>query len=329
MGTQKNVYIIAELTNEKKPTEHTLELMGVGKNLVNQTGGKLSVLLIGSGLTEAAEELSIYGADVKAVDNEELTDYNPIMYMSLVTKLLEKDSSFVVFAGHTSLGEDLLPRLAFSFEAGLVTDCIDIDINNSGETLIFKRYVYGGNALAAQKVQTNTAMASLRARVGEIPPPAEQKGEIDFPEIEIEEPSSIKVMEKKVAPKELNLEDAPVIVSGGRGMAGKEGFDKLGELASFLNGVVGATRPPVDAGWISPTRQVGITGKIVAPDIYIAVAISGSSQHLSGMGESRTIIAINKDAEAYIFNTANYGVVGKWQEVLPAFTEELKKLLGE
>ncbi len=328
MDNYRNVYVIAEVTDEKKPTEHTLELVGLGKNLAKQTGGKLFALLLGSSLREAAEEISIFGADVTVVDNEKLADYNPLIYFSVVSKFLEKDSSFVVLAGHTSLGEDLLLRLAYSFEVGLVTDCIGIDVENSAGNLVFKRYVYGGNALATQKVRTNTAMSTLRARVGDVPTAAEQKGEVNLAEIEIEEDLAIRVREKEVSLKELNLEDAPVVVSGGRGMAGEEGFAMLEDLASFLNGVVGATRPPVDAGWISPTRQVGITGKIVAPEIYIAVAISGSSQHLSGMGESGTIIAINKDADAYIFKTANYGVVGKWQEVLPAFSDEVKRLLG-
>jgi electron transfer flavoprotein alpha subunit len=139
------------------------------------------------------------------------------------------------------------------------------------------------------------------------------------------EASRITVGERVREEKQLRLEEAPVVVSGGRGIGGPEGFERLRELAEILGGVVGASRPPCDSGWVPPTDQVGITGKVVAPDLYIAVGISGTTQHLSGMSESKKIIAINKDPDAYIFKVADYGAVGDWRQVLPSFSEEIRK----
>ncbi len=325
----KRIYVIAEVTSDKKPSSLTLELIGLAESVLAERNRNLSVILLGSGIANAAEELAGYGADVIAVDHEMLRDYNPDTYLLLLVDLLKANNSAIILAGHTSMGQDLLPRLAFSLNAGLVTDCVGIEAEKDGGDLYFRRYVYGGNALATQKVTTDTAMATVRPRVGGDPSSSGKIGEITYPEVQITGDTAIKIIDKKISQRELDLEDAPVVVSGGRGMGGEKGFEKLWELASLLNGTVGASRPPVDSGWINPTRQVGITGKVVAPDIYIAVAISGSTQHLSGISETGVVIAINKDGRAYIFKTSDYGVVGDWQKVLPAFTEELKKLIKE
>ena len=310
------------------PTPLTLELLGLARKLASSLGKKVVALLLGSGIAEGAEELARSGADeVFLADDAGLAEYNPDVYLPLLAAFCERERPAVILAGHTSLGQDLLPRLAFSLGAGLVTDCVGLEIDNATGGVAFTRPVYGGNALATQKATTATAMATVRARVGEAPPP-DGAGEVTPLDLPLPPAARIEVKGRvHEESRECPLEEAPVVVSGGRGMGGEEGFERLRELASLFGGAVGASRPPVDSGWAPTTCQVGITGKVVAPAIYIAVAISGSSQHLSGMGESGKVVAINKDPDAYIFQVSDYGVVGDWKQVLPAFTAKLRELL--
>lgn len=307
----------------------SLELMGLGRELAGGLGTRLGAVILGEGIGEAAHELAKYGADeVLYLDHPSLSTYNPDIYHQAMLGLLEPNLPRVLLAGHTSLGQDLLPRLAFSLSCGLVTDCVGVRVD--GSEILFTRPVYGGNALATQKVITPTAMATVRARVGEIPAPSSSPCEVKRVEVEIPAAARIEVKGREIIEdRECPLEEAPVVVSGGRGMGGEEGFSQLRELATLLGGAVGASRPPVDSGWAPTTCQVGITGKVVAPDLYIAVAISGSTQHLSGMSEAGKIVAINKDPDAYIFKVSDYGVVGDWKQVLPSFTAALRELVKD
>lgn len=328
MNSKNSILVLAELAEEKLPTSLTLELMGLGKELSEGTGGDLYVVLPGEGLEEAAGELARRGAaEVFLMDDAALSDYNPDVYLPLLAGFLEKRSTGLILLGHSSIGQDLAPRLAFSLGAGLVTDCVGARVE--GGEIRFLRPVYGGNALATQRVTTPTALATVRARVGDIPSPS---GEGKITPIEAEVPGEVKVAlrgREKVGTRECPLEEAPVVVTGGRGIGGAEGFETLRELARLFSGAVGASRPPVDSSWAPTTSQVGITGKVVAPDIYIAVAISGSSQHLSGMSDSGKVVAVNKDPEAYIFSVSDYGVVGDWRRVLPAFLDRCRDMLEQ
>jgi len=328
MAEKQGVYILAEITEDEKPAPLTLELMGLGGELASKLGEKLYAVLLGNGLGAAAQELAGCGAEeVYVLDDEALTRYNPDIYLPVLEKLFMDKAPRAVLFGHTSMGADLAPRLAFALEAGLVTDCVGVEAD-SGD-LSFVRPVYGGNALATQKATTDTVLATVRARVGEAPSPSDG-GKVTPLEIEIpQEPRQTVTSRERLESKECPIEEAPVVVTGGRGIGGEEGFEQLRELASLFRGAVGASRPTVDSGWAPTTCQVGITGKVVAPDIYIAVAISGSSQHLSGMSESGKIVAINKDPEAYIFSVSDYGVVGDWNQVLPSFLAKLKGYLSE
>lgn len=328
MPGNKDVYVLAETTEDGRPSYLSLELMGLGRELSTAMGGRLCAVLLGDGVGEAAEELSRYGADeVFAVDDESLAPYNPEVYLAVLEEFVKDKNPELLMAGHTMVGQDLLPRLAFSLGAGLVTDCVGLRVE--GEELRFTRPIYGGNALATQRVETDTSLATVRARVGEAPPAGEAGKVTHISPAGVAEPRvSIRGREREDR-GECPLEEAHVVVSGGRGMGGGEGFEALRELASLFGGAVGASRPPVDSGWAPTTCQVGITGKVVAPDLYFAVAISGSSQHLSGMGESGKIVAINRDPEAYIFSVSDYGVVGDWKQVVPVLTARLRELLGE
>jgi electron transfer flavoprotein alpha subunit len=262
------------------------------------------------------------------LDDPGLSRYDPELYTGALASFLQSRLPRVLLAGHTSLGQDLLPRLAFSLDCGLVTDCVALEVD--GGDILFTRPIYGGNALATQKVDTATVMATVRARVGEAPTSSGSAAAVAPLEAALPAQSRLVLKDREVlSAKECPLEEALVVVSGGRGMGGEEGFGQLKEIAGILRGAVGASRPPVDSGWAASTCQVGITGKVVAPDIYIAVAISGSIQHLSGMGESGKIVAINKDPDAYIFKVSDYGVVGDWKQVLPSFTAALRELVQE
>jgi len=328
LAERSGIYVLAETTEGGKPTPLTLELMGLGGNLASKLGDKLYAVLMGHGLEEAARELAGCGAgEVVVLDHEALARYNPDIHLPILDKFFSTSPPRVVLLGHTSMGQDLAPRLAFAMGTALITDCLEVRAE-AGE-LFFVRPVYGGNALATQRAKNPSVLATVRARVGEAPQPS-SSGRVTPLEAEIPAQPRLNILSReKLESRECPLEEAPVVVTGGRGMGGEEGFEVLRELASLFGGAVGASRPPVDSGWAPTTCQVGITGKVVAPDIYIAVAISGSSQHLSGMSESGKIVAVNKDPEAYIFSVSDYGVVGDWRQVLPSFLSKLKELLAE
>ncbi|MBN2025217.1 MAG: electron transfer flavoprotein subunit alpha/FixB family protein [Actinobacteria bacterium] len=329
MTQTQGICIVAEINDSKNPTSLTFELLGLGRKLAAETGTPLNAIVMGSDISAAAQEVARYGTEeVFALDHPGLAQYDPEKYMEVLSSFLKDRLPHVILAGHTAMGQDLLPRLACSLGAALVTDCVGVKVG--GGEILFTRPIYGGNALATQKANTDTVMATVRARVGDAPAPADAAGAVtavaDIPGVS----SRLEFKGREVvSAKECPLEEAPVVVSGGRGMGGEEAFEQLRELAGLLRGAVGASRPPVDSGWAPTTCQVGITGKVVAPDIYVAVAISGSTQHLSGMGESGKIVAINKDPEAYIFKVSDYGVVGDWKQVLPSFTATLRELLQE
>jgi electron transfer flavoprotein alpha subunit len=323
-GTQR-VLVLAEVAESGGPSRLTVELMGLGGRLAEQLSGKLGAVLPGYGGTSCAGELLSLGARVVYLaDHPTLAQYDPDLYLEVLRGLPRDSERLTVLAGQTAIGQDLMPRLAFELEAGLVTDCVGVEVGATGQDPVFVKPVFGGNALASFSVRTTIRLATVRARVGTAPEPGETGGEV----ITLKAPSGnpgAKVLAREKEDRGIRLEDSRVVVAGGRGMGGVEGFDALGELAVLLGGAVGASRPPCDSGWVSSTAQVGITGKIVAPDLYIAVGISGSSQHLSGMGEAEKVVAINQDPEAYIFKVADYGVAGDWRQALPAFTERLRK----
>jgi electron transfer flavoprotein alpha subunit len=238
----------------------------------------------------------------------------------------------VVVMGQTSVGRDLAPRLAFRLGTTATLDCIELNIDPGSKQLLPTKPVYGGNVMAVITTKSLPQIATIRARA--MPPlPRNDKRQGEIVSIDAEpDPQTIRTrVLEKVAEEVtgIKLEEAEVIVTGGRGIGGTEGFQQLGELAQLLKGAVGASRPPCDNGWVPETLQIGLTGKIVAPKLYIAVALSGSSQHVSGCSGCQNIIAINKDPEANIFNEARFGVVGDWKKVVPAFTDKVRELLGE
>jgi electron transfer flavoprotein alpha subunit len=321
------VLIFAETGDEVRLTRLTRELVGLGAGLATGSGCALEAVVLGADSGTAAQALLDLGVQkVYAAGDPSLSEYNPDLYLEVLVKLLEGASQVTVLAGHTYVAQDLMPRLAASTGAGLVTDCVGAEIREDGAAR-FTKPVFGGNAVATYEVRAPVRIATLRARVGSEPEGGSGGGEL----VAVGAPAGearVRALDKVLERNSVKLESSRVVVAGGRGIGGADGFTELQELADMLGGAVGASRPPCDSGWIPTTSQVGITGKIVAPDLYIAVAISGSSQHLSGMGESEKIVAINQDADAYIFKVSDYGAAGDWRQLLPAFIEQLKASKG-
>ncbi|MCK4402821.1 MAG: electron transfer flavoprotein subunit alpha/FixB family protein [Dehalococcoidia bacterium] len=332
MAEYKGVIVCGELINGKLPSI-TTELLGCGRNLADDLKEDLSCLLASDTLGETPKEAIAFGADkVYTVEDPSLKEYQADTYLQVVEKLASKISPRIILMGQTSTGRDLAPRLAFRLGTGLSTDCIDLSIDPETKLLLQTKPVYGGNAQAIFSCSTMPQVVTIRAKaMSPMERDDSRKGEVIPTKVEIDMSQvRTKVTEKvKEEVTGVKLEDAPVIVSGGRGIGGPEPFKTtLKELADVLHGAVGASRPPADNGWVPEALHVGLTGKIVAPDIYIAIAISGASQHIAGCSGSKNIIAINKDPEANIFREAKFGVVGRYEEVIPAFTKKLRELLA-
>jgi electron transfer flavoprotein alpha subunit len=331
MAEYKGVLVHCEVA-EGKLTSMAAELLGGGRKLADDLGEPLSAVLVGSGVAGLAQEAIAFGADkVYVVEDPLLKDYQTDPYIMVVDKITKEAMPQVIMLGQTSIGRDLAPRLAFHLSTTANLGCLELAIDPETKRLLQTKPVYGGNALAVFISETDPQIATVRAKaMSPLEPDTSRKGEVITVDAGLD-PSLVRTHLLEKVPEEvagIKLEDAEVVVAGGRGIGGPEGFQQLEDLAKLLKGAVGATRPPCDNGWVPTGQQVGLTGKIVTPDLYIAVAVSGASQHMSGCSGSKNIIAINKDEEANIFREARYGVVGDWKKVLPAFTEKLKELLA-
>lgn len=312
----------------------TGELLGCGRKLADDLGESLWAAFIGAGISETVKESISQGADrAYVVDRPDLQNYQTETYVQVLEKMCKDLSPRILIMGQTAIGRDLAPRLAFRLVTGLSTDCIDLAIDPANKQLQQTRPVYGGNFQAVFTIASPYPhMATIRSKAfAPGKPDAGRQGSIIPYPVEVDT-SKIKTKYVRMVKEEaagVKLEEANTVVAGGRGVDGPEGFRSLEELAKILEGAVGATRPPCDEKWVPSTCQVGLTGKIVAPDLYIAIGISGASQHMSGCSGAKSIIAINRDPEALIFKEACFGVVGDYKQVLPAFTEKVKELLDK
>ena len=232
---------------------------------------------------------------------------------------LASDADYIISSG--DIGISILPELAYKLGASLATEITDVQKEN--DHIILTHPVYGGKAVAKYEPDKEKVCISLRENYFD-PDPLD--GQTEAEKLTVSE-KKVELVEKKMEEMEgISLEDAPVIISGGRGVGGKEGFDDLSKLAKLFEGTVGSSRAAVDAGWVPNSTQVGQSGTIVAPDLYVAVGISGASQHLSGITNAKIVVAVNKDEEAPIFKRARYGIVADWKKFIPAFTEKIEKL---
>jgi electron transfer flavoprotein alpha subunit len=330
MDTHKGVLVCGEIAGQKL-APITIELLGIGRKLANELGEDLSVLLMGSKTSGLGQDAIAYGADkVYAVEDSLLDNYNSDAYTLVTANLCRKVLPSIMLLGHTDVGCDLAPRLNGRLGGGLAMDCLALSIDPATKFLISTRPVYGGNAHAAMVTKSaRPQMATLRPKTV---PPAERndgrQGQVIIVEDKID-PSvlKVKVVERiKEEVEGVKLEDAEVVVSGGRGIGSAQNFAMVRELARVLGGAVGATRPVCDEGWTPAALQVGQSGKVVSPKLYIAVGISGAMAHITGCLGSKYIVAINKDKDANIFNVAHFGIVADYKEVLPALTAKIKEL---
>lgn len=331
MSDNKGVLVYSE-SSEGKLSSTTAELLGAGRKLADDLGQELGAVLIGNNVSNLAPEAIASGADkVYVVDDPLVEEYQTDSYVTVMEKVVKQVLPQIVLMGQTSTGRDLAPRLAFRLETTATMDCVALEIDSDSKRLLQTKPVYGGNAQAIYTNDTDPQIATVRAKAMEpLAPDSSRKGEIVNIEAGLDASAiRTKVLEKvKEEVEGIRLEDATAIIAGGRGIGDLAGFKQLEELANVLKGAVGASRPACDAGWIGDTSQIGLTGKIVTPDLYVAVGISGASQHLAGCSSAKTIVAINKDPEANIFREAQYGIVEDWKKVLPAFTEKVKELVS-
>ncbi|MDD5082564.1 MAG: electron transfer flavoprotein subunit alpha/FixB family protein [Dehalococcoidales bacterium] len=331
MAEYKGVMVFGE-TVEGKLSPVTAEMLGAGKRLAKDLGQELCAILVGGDVSGFAQEAVALGADKAYVVNDPLLkDYQTDAYVTVMEKVVKEVMPRILLLGQTTIGRDLAPRLAFRLGTAVSMDCIDLAIDPGSKLLLQTRPVYGGNAQAVFTTELYPQMATVRAKAMSAPErDASRQGQI----INIEaglSPSAVRTrIVQKVTEKVegIKLEEAEVIVAGGRGIGDANGFKQLEEVAKLLHGAVGATRPPCDNKWVPDSWQIGLTGKIVSPNLYIAVALSGASQHMSGCSGAKNIVAINKDPEANIFKEARFGIVGDWKKVLPAFTQKVKELLA-
>jgi electron transfer flavoprotein alpha subunit len=330
--TDNNGILVFCEVKEGKLAPISTEGLGIGRKLADDLGQELAAVLVGSGVASVASEAIAFGAEkAYVVDGDLFKIYQADSYLLAMEKVLDQVNPQIIIFGQNDIVRELAPRLAFRLKSAATLDCVDLSIDPDSKRLLQTKPVYGGNAHAIYITRTDPQIVSVRTKAM-IPlvPDTSRQGDIINVSADIDT-AAIRTKHIESVVEEVSgikIEDADIVVSGGRGIGGPEGFAQLEELARLLKGAVGASRPPCDNNWINDTVQVGLTGKIIAPELYIAIAISGSSQHLSGCSGSKNIVAINKDPEANIFRHARYGVVGDWKKVLPAFTARLKELLA-
>jgi electron transfer flavoprotein alpha subunit len=324
-----NVLIFAEQMGGKFRSV-AYEAICQGKKMAQGFGGKAIAVTIGADVESAAKDLGQYGADkVIVVDNAKLKDFTVDAYGKAFSEVVSKNDAAVVVLAATSQGKDLGGYASAALGAPLTADCTEWASQDGG--IQVKRPIYAGKAYVTVKFNSQPAVISLRPKVF-LPdePDASKSAEVEKIEIALSDDDLRSVVKEIIAKSagKLDVTEADIIVSGGRGVKGPEGFAILEELANVLGGTVGASRSAVDEGWRPHGEQIGQTGKVVSPKLYIACGISGAIQHLAGMRTSKCIVAINKDPEAPIFSSSDYGIVGDLFKVVPALTAEIKKAIG-
>ena len=329
----KDLWVFVETNEDGTAKNVGLELLTPGKDMAAKQGGALVAVVIGSKVDEAVKAASEHGADkVIVVDGPEYASYTTDAYAIALCTLVEKYGPTSMLIGATNNGRDLGPRVSCRLKTGLTADCTGLDIDPESGNVAWTRPAFGGNLMATILCPDHRPqIGTVRPGVFKKSDAGEAKAEVIKEDIHVDAKDiRTQVLEliKEADGENVDLEGADIIVSGGRGVGGPEGFEPVKALADALGGVVGASRAAVDAGWIAHAHQVGQTGKTVGPKLYIACGISGAIQHVAGMSGSDCIVAINKDPEAPIFDIADYGVVGNLFEVLPVLTEEIKKARG-
>ncbi|MCY1104709.1 electron transfer flavoprotein subunit alpha/FixB family protein [Shouchella clausii] len=320
----KKTIVLAEAKNNELRNV-SFEAIAAAKELAD--GGEVTAVLAGEAIVSLGEQLFQYGADrVIVVEHPELANYTTDAYKQAYLQVFDKENPDIVVLGHTSVGKDLSPRLAVKLDGALFSDVVAIE---AGDTPVFTRPIYSGKAFEKRKaVDEGPYIVTIRPNnIAALAKEESASGEVETLSVDIHDLRTIVKDVVKKATGGVDLSEANIIVAGGRGVKSADGFKPLQELADLLGGAVGASRGACDAEYCDYSLQIGQTGKVVTPDLYIAVGLSGAIQHLAGMSNSKVIVAINKDPEAPIFEVADYGIVGDLFEIVPLLTEELKAVL--
>jgi electron transfer flavoprotein alpha subunit len=322
------ILVFAE-QRENKFKKPAFEAVRAARGIADQLSGEVVGLVIGGQVRSIAPTLGGYGAhSVCVAEDARLASYSPTAYARIIADVVQAQQATIVMLSATAMGKDLAPRVAVTLDAGLVADCIVLRVE--GGEIVATRPVYAGKALTDVKIASALKVFTLRPNVFSAGEPNSVSAPVEnaLPDVTDQDVACV-VKEVKQSSGRLDVAEADIIVTGGRGMKGPEHFGLIEELAQALGGAVGASRAVVDAGWRPHDEQVGQTGKTVSPSLYIAVAVSGAIQHLAGMSSSKYIVAVNKDKDAPIFQAATYGIVGDAFEIVPVLTAEVKKLLGK
>lgn len=331
MSDAKGILILGERNEQDGLASITLELLGSGHRLSDDLGEELLLLLPGEASGRLNQEAISYGADkVLSVSNSDVNSYQPDAYCSLFSQVCRDYSPSILLMGQTDTGRDLAPRVAARLGTGLSMDCLELKIDPVTRLLVMTKPAFGGNALIERISETRRPqMATVRqkSQVVAVSSP-DRKGEvINFPFSFTPTGKEVRILERvKQKVEGIRLEDAEIVVTGGRGIGGLEGFEMLRELSRLLGGVVAGSRSACEEGWLTTSLQVGQTGKIVSPNLYLAVAVSGAMQHLAGCLGSKNIVAINRDPDANIFRVSRFGLVADYKEAIPALIKKLKEL---
>jgi electron transfer flavoprotein alpha subunit len=334
LAKYQGVWVFIE-QREGKTASVSLELLGAGRQLADKLGVELSAVILGSQVLQQVNRLYEYGADrVYLIDNPALKYYRTETYMRVFVDLVNNFKPEIILMGATTTGRDLAGAVATELGTGLTADCTMLDIDTEKRLLLATRPAFGGNIMATIVAKNHRPqMATVRPKVMKMPQPITgRKGIMITPKVHLDEDQLLtRVLEiVEEHGEKINLQDAEIIVAGGRGLGDKEGFNQICfGLAEAIGGQVGASRAAVEAGWISQKYQVGQTGTTVAPKIYFALGISGAIQHLVGIKGSDIVIAVNTDADAPIFNECTYGIVGDVHKIVPSLKEPLSKLLTQ
>jgi electron transfer flavoprotein alpha subunit len=326
-----NILVFCTATADEIPRA-SLEALAAGRQLGDKLDdGHVQATLFGPDVQRQGETLVHHGADeVFVASHPKLAYHEADVIVGVLESAIEKLSPDVILLPHDDLGGgNVGPRLAYRLGTGIVTDCTGFDVD--GDAIRWLRPVYGGKAMAYMIASGPVQMATTRSRAFEpLPPDTAREGVVQTLDVDVDSmPAPVSLMERTQEEMEgISLDQAQIIVCGGRGMEDPEGFTVLGNLAGVLGAGLGGSRPAADLGWVPHSRLIGQTGKIVAPNLYIAVGISGAPQHMAGAGASKTIVAINKDEDAPIFKLAHLGIVDEWQNIIPSLTEALKDVLS-
>jgi electron transfer flavoprotein alpha subunit len=331
MAEYHGVLVCGEVV-DGKITLVTKELLNMGRRLSDDLGQPLSILLIGKDIQEMAKEVITLGADkVYTVDGPLFAEPHPDLYVAIIAEVCQQVAPFIVLFGQTDIGRDVAPRLAARLGTTVTLDCVELAIDPDTKRLLQTKSVYGGNAMAVWVSESyEPQIVTLRPRsVMPAEPDASRKGEIITLSVTIDDSvvksKLVETVKEKVGG--IKLEEAKVIVAGGGGIGGSEGFKLLEELAQVLGATVGVTRVPCDEGWMPLSLEIGQTGHIVSPGLYIAIGISGAPQHMAGCSSSKCIVAINRDPEAHIFKVSDFGLVVDYRQALPPLIEKCKALV--